>query len=76
MANKQCPVCKMEVDADAANCPGCNAVFDNSPTGATAAEEDNGEEENGEEENGEEDATEPNAATSKKKKKKKAKAKA
>ena len=71
MANKQCPVCKMEVDADAANCPGCNAVFDNSPTGATAAEEDNGEEENGEE-----DATEPNAATSKKKKKKKAKAKA
>lgn len=34
---KQCPHCKMEVDADAVNCPGCNALFDDSPQGATAA---------------------------------------
>ena len=86
MANKQCPVCKMEVDSAAVNCPGCNALFDDSPAGATAdvsqeedpngndngGEEDNGEEDNGEEE--EEDETEPNpppVATAKKKKKKK-----
>ena len=35
-SNKQCPVCKMEVDSEAETCPGCAAVFDDSPAGATA----------------------------------------
>ncbi len=39
-SNKQCPVCKMEVDSDAETCPGCAAVFDDSPAGATAPEPD------------------------------------
>ncbi len=33
--NKQCPICRMEVDSNAETCPGCAAVFDDSPTGAT-----------------------------------------
>jgi len=52
-SNKQCPVCKMEVDSEAETCPGCAAVFDNSPAGATAPtpepDDENGEEESEEE---------------------------
>lgn len=38
-ANKQCPMCRMEVDSKAETCPGCAAVFDDSPRGATAVHE-------------------------------------
>jgi hypothetical protein len=38
-SNKQCPLCKMEVDSAAETCPGCAAVFDDSPSGATAVPE-------------------------------------
>ena len=57
---KQCPMCKMEVDAEAANCPGCNAAFDDSPVGATPAaaavhqEEDPNANDNGGDENNDE----------------------
>lgn len=48
-SNKQCPVCKMEVDSTAETCPGCAAVFDDSPAGATAPEPEP-DDESGEEE--------------------------
>lgn len=63
-ANKQCPVCKMEVDSEAETCPGCAAVFDDSPQGATAphVEEDpNGNDNGGEEEEAETEEEEESA---------------
>ena len=62
-SNKQCPVCRMEVDSAAETCPGCAAVFDNSPAGATAPEPEIPDDEaapNGEE--SEEDETETDTA--------------
>lgn len=37
MANKQCPICKLEQDDKAATCQACGATFDDSPRGATPA---------------------------------------
>ena len=55
-SNKQCPVCRMEVDSAAETCPGCSAVFDDSPAGATAPEPEPNDE-SGEEESEEETET-------------------
>lgn len=35
MANKQCPICKMEQPEENQHCVGCKAVFDTSTKGAT-----------------------------------------
>ena len=38
MAMRQCPICRHEQSAENQNCAACNAVFDDSAVGATAAE--------------------------------------
>ena len=35
MAMRQCPICRMEQSDENQNCAACNAVFDDSPLGAT-----------------------------------------
>lgn len=49
MAMKQCPVCRMEQSSENQNCAACNAVFDDSPLGATPATEPEPETETDEE---------------------------